>query len=137
KQSRTPQGRVHALWTLHGLGALPDSLIRQALADQAAAVREQALRLAEERIGKSNALRDHVVRLADDPSARVRFQLAFTLGEASGCRIIEALAKIARRDIGDPWTQVAVLSSSGKSALGLLESLVDDTDFMHRSGSEK
>src|SRR5262249_53396088 len=26
QEARTPQGRVHALWTLHGLGSLEDSL---------------------------------------------------------------------------------------------------------------
>src|SRR5205823_9865618 len=35
---------------------------------------------------------------------------------------------------GDPWTQIAVLSSSAKSALGLLESLVADATFIQDSG---
>jgi putative membrane-bound dehydrogenase-like protein len=132
EDARTPQGRVHTLWTLQGLGALDDSLIGKALSDREAGVREQALRLAESRLANA-AIRDEVVRLADDPSARVRFQLAFTLGEATGPAAIDALAKIARRDIADPWTQLAVLSSAGKSALGLLETLARDKEFTERS----
>jgi putative membrane-bound dehydrogenase-like protein len=133
KAARTPQGRVHALWTLHGLGGLSDADIHQALIDAHAGVREQGLRLAEERITKSADLRDAVVRLADDPSLRVRFQLAFTLGETEGRAGVSALATIARRDIGDPWTQIAVLSSSTKSALALLERLLADSEFIECS----
>jgi putative membrane-bound dehydrogenase-like protein len=125
----TGLGRVHALWTLRGLGALSDSKIEKVLSDHEAGVREQALRLAEERLSKSDVLRDAVVRLADDPSPRVRFQLAFTLGEANGPEAVAALAKIARRDIEDPWTQLAVLSSCSRSAQGLLRSLAADRGF--------
>src|SRR5207237_1074406 len=50
-------GRAHALWTLHGLKALSDERIAQALKDTEAGVREQALRLAEERLASSEKLR--------------------------------------------------------------------------------
>jgi putative heme-binding domain-containing protein len=105
----------------------------EALKDSEAAVREQALRLAEEHIGSSAALRKAVVALADDTAPRVRFQLAFTLGEAEGPDVIAALAKIARRDVADPWTQVAVLSSSSRAAPGLLKLLAGDKQFTTRS----
>jgi putative membrane-bound dehydrogenase-like protein len=136
EDARTPQGRVHALWTLHGLGALNESLIGKALTDPEAGVREQALRLAEER-PSNKEISDKVVRMADDRSARVRFQLAFTLGEATGTAAVHALAKIARRDIADPWTQIAVLSSAGNSALGLLEALAHDRQFTEHSGESQ
>jgi putative membrane-bound dehydrogenase-like protein len=121
--------RAHALWTLHGLKSLADAEVLAALKDENAGVREQALRLAEERLGASASLRAAVVALADDPSPRVRFQLAFTLGEADAPELAEALAKVLRRDVNDLWTQTAALSSASRSAPGLLAALSRDKDF--------
>ena len=41
----------------------------------------------------------------------VRFQAAFSLGEAKGAAALDALAKIAARDGGNLWMRTAVLSS--------------------------
>ncbi len=122
-------GRAHALWTLRGLGALDDAALGHALKDRDPGVREQALRLADERLAKSEDVRRAAVALADDPSPRVRFQLAFTLGEDDTPEVVAALAKVARKDVADPWTQTAVLSSSAKTAPGLLESFVRDKEM--------
>lgn len=127
-----PPARAHALWTLDGLKALPDDLLREALKDSAWGVREQALRLAERRLA-SQSLRAAVMALADDPVARVRFQLAFTLGEIDTPEAVSALSRIARRDVEDPWTQMAVLSSASRTAPQLLEMLVHAPDFLRVS----
>jgi putative membrane-bound dehydrogenase-like protein len=129
RESPSPQGRVHALWTLHGLKGLDEGLVANALKDPVEGVREQALRLAEAYLPSSGEMRKAVAALADDPSPRVRFQLAFTLGEAEGPEIATALAKVARHDAADPWTQTAVLSSAGKLAPDLLVGLGGDRQF--------
>jgi putative membrane-bound dehydrogenase-like protein len=129
RDGKSAPGRAHALWTLHGLHALDEDLIEQALKDRAAGVREQALRLAEERLAASARLRGAAAALADDPSPRVRFQLAFSLGEADTPETMAALAKVLRRDMSDPWTLTAALSSAGRTAPGLLEALAKDRDF--------
>jgi putative membrane-bound dehydrogenase-like protein len=126
-----PPGRAHALWTLHGLKALDDGTIEHALKDPEAGVREQALRLAEGRLA-SPRLRSAVAALADDPSPRVRFQLAFTLGEGDAPELVAALARVARRDVADPWTQTAVLSSAGRTAPALLEAFAHDKEVIGR-----
>ncbi len=123
-------GRAHALWALHGLGALDDAAIERALKDRDPGVREQALRLADDRLAKSESLRRAVVALADDPSPRVRFQLAFTLGEADAPEVAAALAKVARKDVADPWTQTAVLSSASRTAPALLEAFARDKEMV-------
>jgi putative membrane-bound dehydrogenase-like protein len=122
-------GRAHALWALRGLGALDDETIEHALKDRDPGVREQALRLADERLAKSDSVRRAAVALADDPSPRVRFQLAFTLGEADTPEVVAALAKVARKDVADPWTQTAVLSSAGRTAPALLEAFARDREI--------
>ncbi|MCI0642584.1 MAG: c-type cytochrome [Gemmataceae bacterium] len=125
-KSQSPIGRVHALWTLEGLGRLDNASILAALADDSAGVREQALRLAEPRIADSKDLRAAVVKLASDPSAKVRFQLAFTLGAANAPDLVEPLARLARQDGADSWTQIAILSSAHKSAASLFRLLMED-----------
>ena len=127
-----PPGRAHALWTLDGLHALDDAAIVYGLRDPEAGVREQALRLADQRLATSASLRKAVVALAEDPSPRVRFQLAFTLGESDTPEAIAALAQVARRDGGDKWVQTAILSSASRTAPALLEALVHDPEFLQK-----
>jgi putative heme-binding domain-containing protein len=131
--SKSASGRAHALWTLRGLKALNEEDIEQALKDPVPGVREQVLRLAEERLPHSAKLRSDVSALADDPSARVRFQLAFTMGACDSPETVAALARVARQDAGDRWTQTAVLSSIHGSGVALLEALVHDQDFLEGS----
>jgi putative heme-binding domain-containing protein len=128
--SKSAPGRAHALWTLEGLHALDDGLVLRALKDPEPGVREQALRLADRRLAASGEMRTAVATLADDPSPRVRFQLAFTLGEADAPELLAALAKVAKRDGSNAWTATAVLSSARRSAATLLETLIADNEFI-------
>jgi putative membrane-bound dehydrogenase-like protein len=124
-----PEGRAHALWTLAGLQALPPALILRGLQDEDAGVREQALRLADDRLAQEPKLRPAVARLTDDPSPRLRFQLAFTLGQADTPETRAALARLAQRDAGDPWISTAILSSCGHCAGEVLQALIAGDDF--------
>jgi putative membrane-bound dehydrogenase-like protein len=107
-----PQARLRALWTLHGLGRLEPKHLITGLRDQHPGVREHALRMAEAFLSEA-AVRDAVLALVDDPERRVRFQLAFTLGEMPTDRALDALARLAIRDADDAWCRTAVLSSLG------------------------
>jgi putative membrane-bound dehydrogenase-like protein len=130
--SRSPLARLHALWTLEGLGALETTDVARALKDADAGVREHALRLAEPRIAE---LRDAVLALVADAAPRVRFQLAFTLGEVRDDRALAALAKIAVQDATDRWVQTAILSSIKGSAQKLLSKILQSSpDFLEKAG---
>src|SRR6185437_11948173 len=107
-----PRGRLHALYSLDGLGALEDDDL-----------------LAEPRLVRDPGLRAAVVRLVNDPGPRVRFQLAFTLGEMPGDEATSGLAAIARRDASDPWVRTALLSSANADPVGLFERLQADRAF--------
>ncbi len=111
EQGRSDMARVHALWTLDGLGGLEIADIARALRDQHAGVRENAVRLAETRVGTSRDLLSQVLRLAGDPDDRVRLRVALALGETDDLRAIDALAAIARRDGAQSWMRGAILSS--------------------------
>jgi putative membrane-bound dehydrogenase-like protein len=107
--SPSSRARVHALWTLEGLGGLEDIHVEAALRDPEPWVRVHALRLSEPRLGDA-AVRRQAVALADDASPRVRFQAAFSLGGLKD-DALDALAGIVVRDAEDRWVRFAVLSS--------------------------
>jgi putative membrane-bound dehydrogenase-like protein len=109
-------GRLHALGTLEGLGALNAALIDAALSDPHPAVREFAIRLAEPAAEQNLLDRGRFERallgLVEDTNARVQLRAACSLG---GFRNEEAFAKlrqVALKHIENPWFQTAVLSSS-------------------------
>ncbi|MEP0842092.1 MAG: c-type cytochrome [Phycisphaerae bacterium] len=127
-------GRLHALCTLDGLGALDDDVLIAALRDERAEVRVHALRLSEERLARQTPrtqpaatrpvsapasapqptltpLARAVLAVQNDPAPRVRFQLAFTLGELDDPEALPGLAALAGRDGGDKWMRTAILSS--------------------------
>jgi len=112
-------GRLHALWTLDGLGALDEQPILAALESDSEGLRENAIRLAEPRLEKP-AVRKAVLAHAEDPSVRVRFQVALSLGETAGDDRDRALASILERDSRFVWSRRAVLSAAGTSAESLL-----------------
>ena len=129
--------RLHALYTLEGMNALSSEDLAMGLADPSPGVREHAVRLAESRIQKNEFLLEQVLALANDKNPRVRFQVAFSLGETEDPRASKALANIARQDSEDSWMRTAILSSSLKLAAGMLESLLADADFAASPGAEQ
>jgi putative membrane-bound dehydrogenase-like protein len=122
-ESRSPLARLHALWTLEGLHALEAGEIQAALAHPTAGLREHGIRLAESQFGQSPELVAVVRKLADDASARVRFQAALSLGNSDDDNLSELLAKIARLDAADPWLQLAIVSSAKDCELRLFQML--------------
>jgi putative membrane-bound dehydrogenase-like protein len=130
KRSKEPLARLHALWTLHGLNSVTDEDVQAALRDAEPANRENALKVAEAILNATAAF-----PLAQDPSARVRFQAALTLGELNDPRVPGALAAIAQRDAADPWLRAAVLSSSATFSDGVLIPLLADPAFADCEGA--
>jgi putative membrane-bound dehydrogenase-like protein len=131
RKTASPLGKIHALWTLEGLGALETDEVAQALKDRDPGVREQALRLAEPRVGD---LKDIVLGMGGEDHPKVRFQLAFTLGEVKDERTVDLLARIIVRDSGDRWIQTAALSSLKGGARKLLAAIRSQSpDFLEKS----
>ena len=120
----TPQSRLHALYTLDGLGKLEPKEVARALADSHWAVRMHALQLAERWLDEHSELTEQVLEMGDDPEPRVRLQLGFTLGQTKDPRAVDALAELAANYASDRWMQAAILSSLVGSADQLLEKLL-------------
>jgi len=98
--SKSPAARVRVLHLLDGLQSLSPADLVNALSDPDPHVREHGVLLSERLLGSPDCpaeLWEKIASLTDDPSIAVRYQLAFSLGEARPART-ELLARIARRD---------------------------------------
>lgn len=137
RKTKSDLAQLHIIYALDGLNSLSDDDLAQVLTASSTGVREHAIRLSESRLQTSETLLKQVVALANDENTRVRFQVAFSLGETDDRRAAEALANIARRDAGDVWIRTAVLSSSLKLATGMLESLLADAEFSGSSSGQQ
>ena len=121
-----PEGRMTALYALSGLDALDAETVLTALEDRSDGVRVHAVRLAEHHLGTA-AVRQALLRLTNDPSPHVRYQLAFTLGEISDPEVrTTALSKLLLEENTDVWMRFAVLSSLGERAGVVFQSLVEE-----------
>ena len=129
RKSTSELARLHALWTLNGLGALSEEDIALGLSDKSPGVRENAVKLAETRFAKSSGILEKVIVLANDPEIRVRFQTAFSLGETNTPKTAAALFSIAKRDPENPWIRAAVLSCQPDVCANLTKLLLQDPSF--------
>lgn len=134
RNGQTPQARLHALCTLEGLETVRPEIVAAALADPHFAVRMHALRLSEPWLDGTSDLLSKVLDMLSDPDAKVRLQLALTLGESDDPRAGQALARLAVERAGEPWMSDAILSSVPDSADRLFELLVTRAGGMGEGG---
>lgn len=140
KNSPSPLGRLHALHALDGLHALKLEPVLRALDDPHPWVREHAVRLSETFLQPAPAgdrLWEKLRTLTSDPEPRVRYQLAFTLGEVNRADKVSALAEIIRRDAGDSWMRAAVLSSLVQGAGEMFRRAAADVRFASSPGGRE
>ncbi|MGP0066799.1 MAG: PVC-type heme-binding CxxCH protein [Isosphaeraceae bacterium] len=122
RESPTPLARLHALWTLIGIGAAvtPEEFDRLA-GDPQPGLREHALR-ADACFDMQEIPTESLTRLANDPATRVRLHAALALGDR--CHIepaaLAALGRIAARDAADPWMRLAILSGLAETSLAFI-----------------
>lgn len=132
--SRTPLGRLHALYMLQAQQSLQEKELLAALNDSEPQLRRHGVQLSEPLIANSTPLRERVIALAGDSSPVVRFQVALTLGQLSDRTDSKALARIAAHDATDEWILAAVLSSAGSNAFAVLTELLQSKEVTRQEG---
>jgi putative membrane-bound dehydrogenase-like protein len=135
--SRSPLGRLHALYTLDGLASLSEPVLLAALADPEPRIRAHAVRLSESRLKRSPTLLAAVARLTDYPDRLVRFQVALSLGEADPNTAARPLAQLARNAgaASDDLLRSAILTSATENADRITSALIRDDSFVARNES--
>jgi mono/diheme cytochrome c family protein len=110
--ARDPRARLHALWTLDGLGALDAATVLRALADTAPEVRAAAVRVAEPWLGKDgDPVQAAVRRVSGDRAARVRWQLALSIAAFPEASRVEQAVQLLAHHGRDPFVVDGVVSS--------------------------
>jgi len=138
--SRSSHARLHALRALDGLDALAEAILVQALNDSDAAVRECAVRLSE-KLSPAGQVPPRIWKrlstMAQDPSPRVRLQLACTIGDVKNDEAIRLLAKLATPDSDDPWISAAVRSAPPDRTAPLFRALAADPHFFRSQSGDR
>ena len=122
-------GRLHALWTLEGLGALQPASITRAFGDPDPGVRENAVRLAEQN-GSIAGLDARLASLASDPDPRVRFQVLATLGSLDTPIATAAHEQLLFSGLADEWMAIAGLSAGSDRAARYFERATAGADAL-------
>jgi putative membrane-bound dehydrogenase-like protein len=125
KNTSSPLGRLHAMWTLEGIGELTQQAIEQALKDPVAGIRENAVKLAELHFSTYPALKDALLSLKGDADAKVRYQLLCSLGSVNTNQASLIRNALLFRDINEEWVQIAALSASSSQSEALLKVVID------------
>ena len=132
---KLPLARLHALCALDGMGSLDLSVLKSAVVDSSSGVRRHAVRLSEGWVNDHPELRDIVLKLVHDEDAKVRMQLAYSLGEWSGGPVERALGQLAFSDGTDPYLSAAIISSVRADNLnGILKTLVSEREKTGKGG---
>ena len=103
--------KLHALWTLDGLGALDVASVQKALGDANADVRAAGVRLSERWLAEDAALKAAVIKLLDDKHWNVRRQVAVSIGELPAADRVGPATTLLTRDGKDPIIVDATISS--------------------------
>lgn len=105
-------GRIRALWTLHGLGALTEPLLLQSLGTlgSAGAV-ESWLAASASFLPGTGALQNAVRDQLQHANAAVRFRAALAAGRIPGAETTRSLTQYLARDGTNTWMRRAALAS--------------------------
>lgn len=128
-----PVAIMQALYSLSGLNALTTEDVLIGLNHAHPRVREHAILLSERITDQREAVLAKLVTMTDDADLRVKWQLAFSLGEFSGPTAIRALAQLAKQADKDADLRLAILTSVGKTTTEFGATLLSDPATMNAS----
>lgn len=129
--------KLHALWTLDGIGGITKENILDALKDSDPRIRENAVQVAEKYLDRMPELTPALVALQNDADNKVRFQTLLTLGFINSSPSNEARNSILLKDIKDKWVQIAALSAASLNKTELLNKLAGSNNADYASLIER
>src|SRR5207249_371344 len=114
-KDKDPRTKIQAAWLLAKNSTLSWDDVSSLLKDPHPRVREHGVLLAENN-ALSTTVKKRLEEFAADPDARMRYQVALTLGNWTVEKSPSYLAKIAVAGADDKWTRLAVASSAADQA---------------------
>lgn len=133
-EGKTPVAKVHAMWTLDGLGSLQLEQVKSLLQAKQGGVVENAIQAAALRFPDDPGIHKTLLGfVAKHDSGRVRFLSAIEMAGDESPAATEALTSLARESAADLWMRNAVLSASENRAGTILATLFRDKSFTDKS----
>jgi putative membrane-bound dehydrogenase-like protein len=134
QSSSQPLARLHAMWTLEGRGELPAAALESRLTDNHPGVRRNAVQIAAENQVNVRSL----APLVQDIDAKVRLELASTLGAYADPMAATLLAELVVGSSDQPYIVAAVMSSlnADNASQVLLAALYSARDAAHSVTAE-
>ena len=123
-----PLGRLHALWTLEGVGRLDWATIDDAIGDDDAMVRATAIRLSERFIKDTHKVLPRISKVFSDQRPMVRLQLLCTLGAFRGDHVEAMMADIVSAHRNSTFFAVATSGLEGRE-LELMERILEHPEW--------
>lgn len=127
QSAKDPTTRLHALYALQSQDVLNEQHVAAALRDSSPRVRKHALLLGEPHLPASLELQEIVRTMADDPSSRVRLQLAFTLGSNDFPFRFNPLKQLLLGNPETPLVITAIQSALRRGVGSMLAQLTRDS----------
>lgn len=129
---KAPLGRLHALWTLDGLGDRDVATLTAALADADARVRAAAVRISEPLLaGPAAAIwQQMMAKLIDDSDGRVNIQLALSLGAVADGKADAQLETLALAKAANPLVCDAIMTGLAGREFAFLTRLTSNPAFV-------
>ncbi|MDX2246502.1 MAG: c-type cytochrome [Bacteroidia bacterium] len=129
----TPEtlGRLHALWTLEGLGKLNENLLLKALDDSSPGIRANAILLAEKLLPTNENLLNKIILRAEDPDPAVKRQLMLslsTLPYPMSEKIYPVVLSFAQTQTSDVWIRMATATAGKHFSIRLLSDLLTQNE---------
>ena len=128
-----PLGRLHALWTLQGMGRLDSVTATASLNDRDARVRAVAVRVCEPFLKSDQRLQvlPKLIAMTAEPSPLVQQHLALILGEARDKEADLAIATLVKNAPETAFLHDAAISSLAGRELEMFEHLLADEAWTH------
>lgn len=125
-------GRLHALWTLHGMDALDGATVLAGMSDPRPKVRAAAVRTGQTLLGTAaeSAYVSQLIEMVEERSAHVRVQAMLTLGELDESAKAEAaMARLLARHAGNRYMRHAALSGLSGREPHFTRTLLREADW--------
>ncbi|MHA8050833.1 PVC-type heme-binding CxxCH protein [Aquirufa sp. ROCK-SH2] len=140
-EKKEAEASIPALWLLKDFNQISTKDLSNALANETEGVRENALKVADllmnrPAFAQDPSLKASIINIADDPSARVRFQWLCSSGFFNFPEVASLRSKIVNQDIDDHWVGVAAIAASKGTELDLLKSAISNFGAKPSDGKE-
>lgn len=126
---------IHAFWVMHATGDLTPAAINGGLASSDSKVRATAVRMGENylRVEGKNEVQTALFKKAEDPSADVKLQLMFSLGESKSPEAEAAMIQLLDKNTEHPLIRDAAITGLAGREQKFLGELLRQSSWAERT----